>query len=59
MEYTVINEMQDVDFDSPKWVKTVNSFDTLEEAEEEYRHVMEHSTVKYCKILHKNSTLTN
>jgi len=59
MKYIVINEMQDVDFDSPKWMKTVNSFDTLEEAEEEYRHVMEHSTVKYCKILHKNSTLTN
>ena len=52
--------MQDVDFDSPKWVKTVNSFDTLEEAKEECRHVMEHSTVRYCKILHADSTeLTN
>jgi hypothetical protein len=56
MKYTVIHEMQDVDFDNPKWVKTSNSFDTLEEAQEEYRHVMEHSTVRYCKILHPDST---
>jgi len=56
MKYKVINEMQDVDFDKPKWVKTVNSFDTLEEAKEECRHVMEHSTVRYCKILHADST---
>ena len=55
MNYTVINEMQDVDFDNPQLVKTANSFNTLEEAQEEFRHVLEHSTVKYCTII--NNTL--